>query len=321
LAQRRPDRQRVGSQEYFFSKGATPGPVDLTICEVQMPGWTQSCPSSDDGCYQVHWDPPLPGFEEFAGLNFGNWRPVTVTGCIVRAPESDCSQCPDGDPVADWPVTLTEDGEPVRTEPTEADGCFSFEGLKCGVPYDLHDEGRDGWEGCGPSDIIFDRSQSGQSFDHTFCNRALQGCTPGFWQGGSDVSGAGGKWLWNEVNDADWTASGGDGTNPYIWVTLFNSFFTPYAPLDGFTMFDLVDGGGGPDDWHKAGRSLVAAYLNTTWGMGYPYSQAELQQMWTDAVNSGDFLSLHTELDNANNAYFRDESDGGPRCPISASGF
>jgi hypothetical protein len=69
----------------------------------------------------------------------------------------------------------------------------------------------------------------------------------------------------------------------------------------------------GPDDFQKAARDLVAAYLNSSWGMAYAYTPAELAQMWTDAVNSGDFMSLHLLLDAANNA------PGG--CPISASGY
>ena len=51
----------------------------------------------------------------------------------------------------------------------------------------------------------------------------LAGCTPGFWQGGS------GRVLWDQVNDPDWVARGGDGFNPFIHTTLFNSFFTPHA--------------------------------------------------------------------------------------------
>jgi hypothetical protein len=109
------------------------------------------------------------------------------------------------------------------------------------------------------------------------------------------------------------------GTNPYIWTTLFNGFFTPYSGLDGFDMMSLVGTGGGPDDFQKAARSLVAAYLNASWGMGYAYFTTELQDMWATAVDSGEFLTLHTELDAANNAYYRTE--GGPHCPISASGW
>ena len=157
----------------------------------------------------------------------------------------------------------------------------------------------------------FDRSNS----------RLLQlpACALGFWQGGSDGGQAGGQWLWNEVDDPQWVLSGGAGFNPYIWATPFNSFFAQYVALDGVDMMTLVGNGAGPDDFQKAGRDLVAAYLNASWGINYPYTTVQLKAMWASAVASGDFMSLHLTLDAANNAGFR--TDGGPHCPISASGW
>ncbi len=111
--------------------------------------------------------------------------------------------------------------------------------------------------------------------------------------------------------------------NPYIHVTLFNDFFQPYGGLSGFDMFSLVGTGGGPNDYQKAARSLVAAYLNASWGMNYPYTTAQLSQMWADAVTTGDFLTLHTILDAANNSGVDTNGDGllEHQCPISASGY
>lgn len=120
------------------------------------------------------------------------------------------------------------------------------------------------------------------------------GCTPGFWQGGN-----GGK-LWNTANDPQWK---GNGVQPFTQATLFNSFFTSHPALNGLTMIDLVGTGGGPIPARKAARDLVAAYLNTTYWGGYPWSQAELAAKWTAAVAGGDaaLMALHTELDAANN--------------------
>ena len=84
---------------------------------------------------------------------------------------------------------------------------------------------------------------------------------------------------------------------------------------------DLVGTGGGSDDFQKAGRSLVAAYLNASWGMNYPYTTDKLSEMWADAVASGDFLALHNTLDTANNSMADVDLDGNleHQCPISAS--
>jgi hypothetical protein len=122
--------------------------------------------------------------------------------------------------------------------------------------------------------------------------------------------------------DAQWLASGGNAAgNPYIHYTEFHDEFAGNV-AGTLTMFDLVNTGGGSDNWRKAARSLVAAYLNVSWGMAYPYELQDLKNAWADAVAAGDaaLLELHSELDTANNAFYRDETVL-PHCPISASGW
>jgi hypothetical protein len=302
------------SPVYTFTGSQKPVDVTVQVCEELQPGWTQSFPGGD-GCHTFTFTPT--GFDSFFDLDFGNWLPVEVTACKVRDRDGVAGGVTT--PVSGWPVSLTQEGRVIDSEVTGEDGCYTWTGLTPGYAYDVHEGTRSGWKALGPVDVVFPLAYSGDSFDHTFANTPLEGCTPGFWQGGNDFGTAGGRWLWNEVHDPQWTASGGMGTNPYIWTTLFNGFFTPYSGLDGFDMMSLVGTGGGPDDFQKAARSLVAAYLNASWGMGYAYSTTELQDMWATAVDSGEFLTLHTELDAANNAYYRTE--GGPHCPISASGW
>jgi hypothetical protein len=157
--------------------------------------------------------------------------------------------------------------------------------------------------------------QSGATFVAVFVNTPTQGCTPGFWGGGSDGGQAGGQWLWDVENDPDWY---GEGTNPYFWEVAFGEFFTPSGndEVDALTIHYLVNTGGGSLDEQKAARSLVAAYLNASWGMAFAYTVDELLGMWSDAVNGTiTFLDLHTQLDAANNYY--NNPDGS--CPISAS--
>jgi len=105
------------------------------------------------------------------------------------------------------------------------------------------------------------------------------------------------------------------GWNPYIHTTDFGFFFE--GSNNGFDMWYYVNPNMWPnssDDYDKAARSLVAGYLNASWGVAYAFSIAELHDLWDDAV-AGDisFGDLHSMLDKANNA------PGG--CPISASGF
>ena len=132
----------------------------------------------------------------------------------------------------------------------------------------------------------------------TFTNTPpCEGCTPGFWQGGLGVT------LWDETSDPGWTAHGGAGANPFVTTTLFNTYFAPASSLNGLTMLDLVGSGGGSDWVHKAARDVVAAYLNSAFGMNYPYTTAQVSAMWADAVAAGTdnaFESLHNLLAPAN---------------------
>jgi hypothetical protein len=298
---------------YTFTGSQKPGNVTVKVCEKLEPGWTQSFPGGD-GCHTFTFPPT--GFDSFFDLDFGNWYPVDVTACKARQNYSSTTTTP----VAGWPVYLTIGG--VQQEPvqyTGANGCYTWTGLTPGLVYDVHEGVKPGWLALGSVDFVFDKAMSGDSFSHTFVNQPLQGCTPGFWQGGNDFGTAGGKWLWNEDNDPDWGASGGAGTNPYKWDDSFCGFF---GCSESGTMWYYVN----PDMWsinndfHKAARSLTAAYLNASWGMGYAYTTTELKAMWTYAYANGTLLALHTELDAANNAYYR-SLDYGPYCPISAGGY
>ncbi len=302
------------SPDYKFANGTQPGPVHLVVCEVLQTGWHQSYPKTSDKCYTLDFQPVAGTFDSFENLDFGNWQHVGVTACKEQKLHS-------GDlvPVQGWMVSLTKEGETVETQPTGEDGCYTWTELTPGFSYDVHEADKAGWMHLGDTDYVFDKAKSGESFSHTFVNAVIEGCTPGFWQGGSDGGQAGGQWLWNEVNDPQWVASGGQGTNPYIWTTKFSPFFTLYDSLDTIDMMTLVGNGAGPLDYIKAARDLVAAYLNASWGMNYAYTTTQLKTMWTNAVGSGDFMSLHLKLDAANNAYGR--TDGGPACPISASGY
>lgn len=65
------------SPTYTFKGNEQPQNVSLTVCEVQQDGWTQSFPS-DGYCYPIDFTPT--GFDEFLGLDFGNYKEeLTVT--------------------------------------------------------------------------------------------------------------------------------------------------------------------------------------------------------------------------------------------------
>ena len=296
------------SPEYTFNGGAQPGPVHLEICEQLEPGWTQSYPAAG-GCHTLDFTPVAGTFDDFGPYDFGNWQPVSVTACKDR-------QNYDGSttPVAGWEVSRTEGGIIVDTQLTGSNGCYTWDNLPPGIVYDVHEESKPGWMALGPVDVVFEKAKSGKSYSHTFVNQPLEGCTPGFWQGGNGFETAGGKWYWNEDNDPNWA---GLNSQPFSWTTGFCSFFGCDGNSENMWHFVNPEQWEINDDFHKAARSLVAGYLNASWGIGYPYTTGELEAMWTAAYNGGTLLALHTELDDANNAYDRPEPPA--HFPISAS--
>lgn len=289
----------------LLAEGEPPGEVNLSFCEVLSEGWTQSYPAGG-GCHHLNITVSEPG--SILDLDFGNWQPVEITACKGRDRNGG-----EEDP-GEFLISLLDEGAVMDTQPAMADGCYTWTGLTPGRVYGVRADSA--VEEFGPSELVwyFPRARSGDRLSHTFMNM-LEGCTPGFWQGGNAVGSAGGKWLWDESNDMDWVFSGGVGFNPFVWSTPFNEFFSPVESLAGLDMLGLVDGGGGADDSQKAARDLVAAYLNAAWGMNYPYTTDQLAEMWAGAVDSGDFLRLHSELDAANNAY---QNGGKGSCPIRA---
>ncbi|HAY85250.1 MAG TPA: hypothetical protein DCY42_10110 [Chloroflexi bacterium] len=302
------------SELYTFTGGAKPQAAELTICEVLQDGWVQSFPA-DPECYDVIVDPSGVGF--VGELNFGNYMPVDITVCKEIGNHNDSTTIL----FEGWEVYLYQDGELFDTQLTGEDGCYTWEDLMPGYTYTVGEYDPLEWVPAGDAFVDFGFVLSGDGpFSHTFVNYPAQGCTPGFWAGGAGSPLWNGQWLWNNVEDLNWELAGGQGWNPYIWKTLFNDYFSLVASLNGWDMHSLVNTGGGALDAQKAARSMVAAYLNASFGIGYPYTTAELEGKWAAAVTDGSdaaFLALHTELDAANNAYYREEPPA--HCPISAS--
>jgi hypothetical protein len=61
-------------------------------------------------------------------------------------------------------------------------------------------------------------------------------------------------------------------------------------------MLDLVGTGGGSSPARKAARDVVAAYLNSSFGLTFPYTPVQVSALWTDAVQHNTFDALHNLL-------------------------
>jgi hypothetical protein len=279
------------SELYTFTGGEKPVPAELTICEILQTDWAQSFPPGD--CHEITIDPSGVGM--VSDLNFGNYMPFDIMVCKEI---DDYNPETPREPFEGWEVYLFRDGELFDTQLTGVDGCYTWEDLTPGHEYAVGENDPIEWVTLGDAYVDFGLILSGDgSFSVLFVNVPAQGCTPGFWQGGPDKpdAKAGGALLWDGDDvmpwgdfvqppphvDLQWINSGGANPpgNPYIHVTDFNTFFGGGAPGD-FTMFELVDTGGGPEAWRKAARSLVAGYLNASWGIPPPNCRQCGTRLW-----------------------------------------
>jgi hypothetical protein len=321
------DTQKTGADGCYTWKDLGPLPAGsyYDASETVPDGWTATSPT------KVEFEsPPQSGAKYQA--DFTNFKNVKVKACKVKDADGLVMTTSDRYPIAGWTVYLTIDDAIVDEQVTGEDGCYTWTDLgplPAGSYYDAAEATRDGWIALGAYDddgnfiphasqVDFESPpQSGAMYSAKFVNTPTQGCTPGFWQGGPDSPDpqSGGARLWDKPNDKDWKNSGGMGVNPYIHDTTFESFFGDPANVvpSNLTMFELVDTGGGSEDWRKLARDIVAAYLNASWGVAYAYTPDELKEIWTKASNEGTFLYWHNKIDAANNA------PGG--CPISAGGY
>jgi hypothetical protein len=131
------------------------------------------------------------------------------------------------------------------------------------------------------------------------------GYTPGIW---SNSGGGGLQSLWTgSLSNPDWLAAHAAGTavdasNPFYTTESFTPFFNSVATLDGVAytgvlhngstsnvnLLDMlqVSDGGSSDIVQKAGREMVAAYLNAAYlgAPPYPYTEAQLLAMWNNTA-------------------------------------
>jgi MYXO-CTERM domain-containing protein len=97
------------------------------------------------------------------------------------------------------------------------------------------------------------------------------------------------------MDDGDWVDAGGDGSNPFLTTDPFEE--GPWGPtgnstIDNMTMLEIV-GSGGTNNWlRKGARDLIAAYLNASFGLNYPYDTATILADW--AALSGSVSGLQT---------------------------
>ena len=301
------------SNVFIFQSDEKPREVNLKVCEETQSGWTQSFPDGD-GCREIDFRPA--GFDRFVGVNFANWLPVSLTACTVQ--DLDSAEGGETIPLEDWIVSLTQEGTIISSKPTGSDGCYTWYGLKSGSSYDIHAERIAGWQTLGTADraFLWKEARSGESLRYTFVNVPLQGCSPDFWRGNSEYAATNGQRLWDAPDDPDWR---GLNNQPFNRDTNFCEFFGGCIGDKSMNYYlDMQYSGltGGADQFfNKAAHSLVAAYLNASWGMNYAYSTTQLHAKWTAAIQTREDLSaLAVDLESANAAYER--AAGGPNCPV-----
>lgn len=319
-------------------------PGSYTVCEVLKAAWYQSYPTGTDcqgvaaGLGAAGYAITLTSGQVDAGNDFGNYQNASLSGIKFSDIDGSGTRNTGDGVLANFEIHLfgtTGLGQPHHDhDVTDANGAYSFANVPPGL-YNLCEVQREGFlqrfptlgppatpnaidctalahpagggglgapSGVGYSVALTSGASVTANFD--FGNEPTAGCTPGFWQGGN------GNVLWNTLNDPDWPARGGNGTNPFAHGTLFKD--GPWNDpsevwLQNMTMLQIVGTGGTEEQARKAARSLIAAYLNSSFGIAYAYTPAQLVSMWNTANAGGGpqrlqrLLDLHTLLDRANN--------------------
>lgn len=126
----------TGGDGSYRISGLRPG--TYTVDEEHRAGWTQSYPST--GTHTV----TVTSGQTVGDLDFGNWRPATISGRKFDDRAVDGAGA--GDPgVRDWGITLGS-----LEARTDADGSYSFAGLKPGA-YTVAEVQRDHWRQTAPA--------------------------------------------------------------------------------------------------------------------------------------------------------------------------
>jgi hypothetical protein len=319
------------------------------VCEVLPPGHAQSAPNGGTslGAGESLADCPTGyaarGYQvsvtgsgqSFTGNDFGNYQNAEISGYKIGDVNGDGVKDAGEGGLQGWTIhlfgTTGLGASEHRHATTDLTGKFEFKNVPPGL-YSLCEEQKSGYiqrfptlatEGTvdcatlvhvpaltGVGYEVTLRSADLKSAGFDFLNQANQGCTPGFWQGGYGID------LWNTANDPQWGLPRiiNGSTNPFTQSTIFNAFFKPAWELAGMTMLDIVGTGGTDVNARKAARSLIAAYLNRSSGLAYPYELSQLISEWefanitaptgqTTALREARLLDLHTRLDAANNLH------------------
>jgi hypothetical protein len=295
------------------------------------------------------------------GNDFYNWLPGDWKGYKCLDIQSDGS-CDATDPPGagfTFYVDLNGNGQKDTGEPsatTDGNGEATISGIPPGtykvrelLSNQLACSGATGGDVSGIDGLgcfIQEQFQSGRQAgdpDGEFANVGIEGCTPGFWQGGDNADlNKGGNVLWDGLNgagqpeynpDPHWVASqieGGinpTGSEPYIHGDSFFGFFGGNSECGAGdlqeSVFFYVDNQGDSSDWcDKTARDVVAAALNAAWGMAYTYPTVQaVKDAWNGVSSLDELMQLHTNLDDANNAKFRPPEFTGPACPIDATPY
>lgn len=148
-----------GSYEFVLDANVNPAISHgyYSVSEDPKDGWVQSqAPAgvtigiAEGGVASATPDTVTVVDRVIGGLDFGNYRPVTIAGSKVEDMDADGS--PEGDPgLAGWSITATREGSNDSVSlTTGADGSFAFTGLRPGG-YAVSEAARAGWTQSYPS--------------------------------------------------------------------------------------------------------------------------------------------------------------------------
>jgi uncharacterized repeat protein (TIGR01451 family) len=240
--------------DYFFTDLVT---GTYTVVEIDLPGWlsVSATVGSTGGVMQdpnTIADIPLAS-QSSTGNNFGDVRPVTITGVIFDDVALDATYSGSETGIAGITVDLLRNGAPYRSIGSNADGRYTFDTLLPGT-YTVVETDQSGYFSTTPNSVVVAATTPDQTYNAHFGDAQYVTVTA-FVYNDTDLNGLpdgnpgigavritldGQDYLGTPVHLVDYTA--GDGT--YVLVgRLPGTYTVSQTNGDGFfsTTPDLVN--------------------------------------------------------------------------------
>ncbi|QHO63425.1 DUF11 domain-containing protein [Candidatus Chazhemtobacterium aquaticus] len=132
-------------------------------------------------------------------VDFTNARNSSITACKVEDSDGNTTTTDDQNIVAGWPISLYQNGQPVDTQETENDGCYTWTDLDPYQSYKISENVENsGYIALSDTEHTFESLTPGQDNQYTFVNFRM-GMVKGYKY--HDINANGSQQLYDELSN------------------------------------------------------------------------------------------------------------------------